>query len=132
MKVFGLFRIKPEERVQAMVALAVIVALNVLFIYRLHELFLQPGFGPYTYMTVTDWDVVYETHRHPLLAFLIWPLWLLNQGLTWLTGVNCVQYVVALPVITCSLYSYIFLYRIFREIIGLRRDDAKLMTMFCF
>ena len=148
MKVFGLFRIKPEERVQAMVALAVIVALNVLFIYRLHELFLQPGFGPYwkvfehelhlsgydpyTYMTVTDWDVVYETHRHPLLAFLIWPLWLLNQGLTWLTGVNCVQYVVALPVIACSLYSYIFLYRIFREIIGLRRDDAKLMTMFCF
>ena len=133
---------------QAMVALAVIVALNVLFIYRLHELFLQPGFGPYwkvfehelhlsgydpyTYMTVTDWDVVYETHRHPLLAFLIWPLWLLNQGLTWLTGVNCVQYVVALPVIACSLYSYIFLYRIFREIIGLRRDDAKLMTMFCF
>ena len=148
MRVFGLFRIKPEERVQAMVALAVIVALNVLFIYRLHELFLQPGFGPYwkvfehelhlsgydpyTYLTVTDWDVVYETHRHPLLAFLIWPLWLLNQGLTWLTGVNCVQYVVALPVIACSLYSYIFLYRIFREIIGLRRDDAKLMTIFCF
>ena len=148
MRVFGLFRIKPEERVQAMVALAVIVALNVLFIYRLHELFLQPGFGPYwkvfehelhlsgydpyTYLTVTDWDVVYETHRHPLLAFLIWPLWLLNQGLTWLTGVNCVQYVVALPVIACSLYSYIFLYRIFREIIGLRRDDARLMTIFCF
>ena len=148
MRVFRLFRIKPEERVQAMVALAVIVALNVLFIYRLHELFLQPGFGPYwkvfehelhlsgydpyTYLTVTDWDVVYETHRHPLLAFLIWPLWLLNQGLTWLTGVNCVQYVVALPVIACSLYSYIFLYRIFREIIGLRRDDARLMTIFCF
>ena len=102
MRVFGLFRIKPEERVQAMVALAVIVALNVLFIYRLHELFLQPGFGPYwkiferewhlsgydpyTYMTVTDWDVVYEAHRHPLLAFFVWPLWLLNQGLTWLTA----------------------------------------------
>ena len=147
-KVFGLFRVKPEERVQAMVALTVIVALNVLFIYRLHELFLQPGFGPYwkvferewhlsgydpfTYMTVTDWDVVYETHRHPLLAFLVWPLWLLNQGLTWLTGVNCVQYVVALPVIASSLYSYIFLYRIHREVIRLRREDARLMTMFCF
>ena len=145
---FGLFRVKPEERVQAMVALGVIVALNVLFIWRLHELFLQPGFGPYwrvferelhlagydpfTYLTVTDWDVVYETHRHPLLAFLVWPLWLLNQGLTWLTGVNCVQYVVALAVITSSLYSYIFLYRIFREVIRLRRDDATLMTMFSF
>ena len=148
MRVFGLFRVKPEERVQAMVALAVIVALNVLFVYRLHELFLQPGFGPYwkvferelhlsgydpyTYLTVTDWDVVYETHRHPLLAFLVWPLWLLNQGMTWLTGVNCVQYIVAVPVIVSSLYSYIFLYRIYREVIRLRRDDATLMTMFSF
>ena len=148
MRVFGLFRVKPEERVQAIVALGVIVALNVLFIYRLHELFMQPGFGPYwkaferewhlsgydpyTYMTVTDWDVIYEAHRHPLLAFFVWPLWLLNQGLSWLTGVNCVQYVVALPVIASSLYSYIFLYRIFREVIRLRRDDATLMTLFCF
>lgn len=148
MRVFGLFRVKPEERVQAMVALVVIVALNALFIWRLHELFQQPGFGPYwrvfnrewhlsgydplTYLAVTDWDAVYETHRHPLLAFLVWPLWLVNQGLTWLTGVNCVQYVVALPVIACSLYSYIFLYRIYREVVGLRRDDATMMTMFSF
>ena len=145
---FGLFRVKPEERVQAAVALTVIVVLNALFIWRLHELFLQPGFGPYwkvfehewhlsgydlyTYLTVTDWDIIYETHRHPLLAFFIWPLWLLNQGLSWLFGVNCVQYVVALPVIASSLYSYIFLYRIHREIVGLRRDDATLMTMFAF
>lgn len=146
--VFGLFRLKPEERVQAAVALTVIVVLNALFIFRLHELFLQPGFGPYwkvferelhlsgydpyTYLTVTDWDVVYEAHRHPLLAFFIWPLWLLNQGLTWVLGVNCVQYVVALVVITSSLYSYVFLYRIHREIVGLRRDDATLLTMFAF
>ena len=146
--VFGLFRLKPEERVQAAVALTVIVVLNALFIFRLHEIFLQPGFGPYwkvferelhlsgydpyTYLTVTDWDVVYEAHRHPLLAFFIWPLWLLNQGLTWVTGVNCVQYVVALVVITSSLYSYVFLYRIHREIVGLRRDDATLLTMFAF
>ena len=147
-EVFGLFRIKPEERVQAAVALTVIVLLNALFIFRLHELFLQPGFGPYwkvferelhlsgydpyTYLTVTDWDVVYEAHRHPLLAFFIWPLWLLNQGLTWVFGVNCVQYVVALVVIASSLYSYVFLYRIHREIVGLRRDDATLLTMFAF
>ena len=146
--VFGLFRLKPEERVLAAVALTVIVVLNALFIFRLHELFLQPGFGPYwkvferelhlsgydpyTYLTVTDWDVVYEAHRHPLLAFFIWPLWLLNQGLTWLFGVNCVQYVVALVVIASSLYSYVFLYRIHREIVGLRRDDATLLTMFAF
>ena len=147
-RVFGLFRVKPEERIQAVVVLTVVVVLNGLLIGRMHELLMQPGFGPYwhvferelhlsgydplTYLTVTDWDVLYEVHRHPLLAFFVWPLWLMNEGLTWLTGMNCVQYVVALPVIFCSLYSYIFLYRIHREVVGLRRDDATLMTMFAF
>ena len=148
LKLFGLFRVKAEERLQAVVALAVIVVLNALFIRRLHELFLQPGFGPYwkvferelhlagydpyTYLTVTDWDVIYEVHRHPLLAFMVWPLYQINEGLTWLTGVNCVQYLVALPVILCSFYSYIFLYRIHREVVGLERFDATLLTAFGF
>lgn len=143
-----MFRVKPEERIQAVVALAVIVALNTLFIRRLHELFLQPGFGPYwkaferevhlagydpyTYLTVTDWDVIYEVYRHPLLAFMVWPLYQINEGLTWLTGVNCVQYIVALPIILCSFYSYIFLYRIHREVVGVGRFDATLLTAFGF
>ena len=145
---FKIFKIKPEERIQAIIALMVIVALNAIFIYRLHEIFMQPGFGPYwkvferelhlagydpyTYLTVTDWDVIYEVHRHPLLAFLVYPLYLLNQGLTWLFGVNCVQYLVALPLIVCSFYSYVFLYRIHREVIELERWDATLLTAFYF
>ena len=40
--VFGLFRLKPEERVQAAVALTVIVVLNALFIFRLHERMMLP------------------------------------------------------------------------------------------
>ena len=44
---FKLFQIKSEERIQATVALAVIFVLNVLFIYRMHDLFMQEGFGPY-------------------------------------------------------------------------------------
>ena len=142
------FKVKPEERLQALVALVVILALNTLFIRRLHELFLQPGFGPYwkvferelhlagydpyTYLTVTDWDVIYEVHRHPLLAFLVWPLHQINEALTWLTGINYVQYLVALPVILCSFYSYIFLYRIHREVVGVGRWDATLLTAFGF
>ena len=106
-----IFKIKPEERIQSAIALIVIIALNALFIYRMHELFMQPGFGPYfktferelhlsgydplTYMGVTDWDAVYQVYRHPLLSFMIWPLWLINQALTWMLGVNCVQYLVA-------------------------------------
>ena len=145
---FKLFKVKPEERIQAVVVLMVIVIFNALFIYRMHSLFMQPGFGPYwkvferelhlagydpyTYLTVTDWDMIYEVHRHPLLAFFVYPLYLLNQGLTWVFGVNCVQYVVALPVIACSFYSYIFMYRIHREVIQLERWDATLLTVFYF
>ena len=148
MKPFKLFKIKREERLQAVIALAVIVVLNGLFIYRMHDLFMQEGFGPYwkvferelhlsgydplTYLGVTDWDVVYQVYRHPLLSFLIWPLWLINEGLGWLLGVNCVQYLVALPLIACSFYSYIFLYRIHREVVGLVKWDATLLTAFHF
>ena len=148
MKAFKLFKIKPEERTQSLVALGVIVLLNALFIYRMHDLFMQEGFGPYwkvferelhlsgydplTYLGVTDWDVVYQVYRHPLLSFMIWPLYLLNEGLTWLLGVNCVQYLVAFWLIVCSYYSYIFLYRIHREVIALSRWDATLLTAFYF
>lgn len=148
MKAFKLFKIKPEERIQSLVALTVIVLLNALFIYRMHDLFMQEGFGPYwkvfehelhlsgydplTYLGVTDWDVVYQVFRHPLLSFIIWPLYLLNEGLSWLLGVNCVQYLVALSLIVCSFYSYIFLYRIHREVIALERWDATLLTAFYF
>ena len=148
MKAFKLFKIKPEERIQSLVALGVIVLLNALFIYRMHDLFMQEGFGPYwkvferelhlsgydplTYLGVTDWDVVYQVYRHPLLSFMIWPLYLLNEALTWLLGVNCVQYLVAFWLIVCSYYSYIFLYRIHREVIALDCRDATLLTAFYF
>ena len=143
-----IFKIKPEERWQSAIALMVIIVLNAMFIFRMHELFMQPGFGPYwkafehelhlsgydplTYLGVTNWDVVYQVYRHPLLSFMIWPLWLINEGLTWLLGVNCVQYLVAALLIFCSYYSYIFLYRIHREVIELGQKDATLLTAYFF
>ena len=143
-----IFKIKPEERWQSAIALFVIIVLNALFIYRMHDLFMQPGFGPYwkaferelhlsgydplTYLGVTNWDVVYQVFRHPLLAFMIWPLWVINEALTWLTGVNCVQYLIAALLIFCSYYSYIFLYRIHREVLELRQADATMLTAYYF
>ena len=148
MKPFKVLKIKPEERLQSVIALVVIIALNALFIWRMHDLFMQPGFGPFwnaferelhlsgydplTYLGVTDWDIVYQVYRHPLLSFMIWPFYLLNEGLTAIFGVNCVQYLVALPLIACSFYSYIFLYRIHREVIELERWDATLLTAYHF
>jgi len=145
---FGIFRIRKEERWQSLVALAVIILLNALFIHRLSPFFMQEGFGPYwkdfmrefhlsgydplTYLGVTGWGMVYNVFRHPLLGSFIFPFYLINSGLSTLLGVNCVQYVVAVPVIFCSYYSYIFTYRIHREIIQLERWDATLMTAFYF
>ena len=147
-KRLNIFRVKPEERYQSAIVLMLIVALNALFIYRMHDLFMQPGFGPYwkafehelhlsgydplTYLGVSNWDVVYQVYRHPLLSFMIWPLWAINEGLTWVFGVNCVQYLVAALLIFCSYYSYIFLYRIHREVIELSQKDSTLMTAYCF
>ena len=44
---FSIFKLKPEERIQAGVVLLVIIVLNGLFIWRMHDLFMQEGFGPY-------------------------------------------------------------------------------------
>ena len=147
-KRLNIFKVKPEERYQSIIALILIVVLNALFIYRMHDLFMQPGFGPYwkafehelhlsgydplTYLGVSNWDVVYQVYRHPLLSFMIWPLWAINEGLTWVFGINFVQYLVAALLIFCSYYSYIFLYRIHREVIELSQKDATLMTAYCF
>jgi hypothetical protein len=144
----SLFRIRREERLQAVVALAVIVLFNVLFVCRLMPLFMQEGFGPYwkafehnfhlsgydplTYLGVTDWGFVYQVYRHPLLAFLIWPLYAVNQLLSAVFGVNCVQYVVALPLVVASLYSYLFIYRILRAVVGVGGRDATLLAVYFF
>jgi len=148
MNPLNVFKIKPEERLQAVVALLVIILLNGLFIYRMHDLFMQEGFGPYwkvferevhlsgydplTYLSVTEWDVLFNVYRHPLLAFMVWPLSLLNAALSSLFGINFVQYIVAVPLILASFYSYIWMYRIQREVISLERVDATLLTAFFF
>ena len=147
-KMFHLLRIRKEERMQSVIVLALILLLNGMFVCRLSPLFMQEGFGPYwhvfqrefhlsgydplTYMAVTDWGTFYNVYRHPLLAFMVYPLYLLNWGLSSLLGVNCVQYVVAVPFVFCSLYSYLFTYRIHREIIGIGHRDAILMSAFYF
>lgn len=56
----------------------------------------------------------------------------INQGLMMLTGYNCVQYIVGAILVFCAFYSFIFLYRIFREVIGTERWDANLLSAFYF
>lgn len=142
-----IFRIRRDERWIAWTALLFFVLLNSLTIIRYFDVFspLQEhywnlfvgrfrvsGFDPITYYVVSDWEARYNVYRHPLLAFMMYLPYLLNRGLMLLTGLNCVQFVVAALTVTASLYSFLFLRRIFRELIGLSEADSVLLTVLLF
>ena len=147
MKLFGLFKIKKEERWPAVVVALFFVAVNALvtacyahlFMWGdkdswkdFMKLFSVSGFDPITYSVMTEWTAGYNVYRHPLLAFFVWPFSMLNQGILALTGLNLVQVIVALLLVAAAVYTFVFLYRIVRELIGLSRRDALLLSAYCF
>lgn len=146
-RVFGIFRVKQEERWLALVVFVWLTVHNALTINRYYgeftkilenyerhfvTTFRMSGFDPLTYGVVSDWDTLYNVYRHPMLAFFMYPAYLLNMGLEAVTGVNCVQFVVAVIVVFCSFYAFLFLYRILREVIGIGRTDASILSVMCF
>ena len=146
-KVFDIFKITTEERGSALIALIVFVLLNALTVIKYydkfaplsnnyHKLFVKTfhvaGFDPLTYSIVSSWDTEYNVYRHPLLAFFMYIPNQINQALMALTGMNCTQLVVGIILIFCAFYSFIFLYRIFREVMGTERFDANLLSAFYF
>lgn len=146
-KIFSIFRIRREERWVTLLALIVFATLNAMTILKYHASFSQlsdnyhklfvnqfrmAGFDPLTYAVVSQWDTEYNVYRHPLLAFFMYIPNQINQGLMMLTGINCVQYVVGAILVLCGVYSFIFLYRIFREVIGVAQMDAYLLSAFYF
>lgn len=146
-KFFKTFRVKREELVPSLFVLAMFVALNVLIIQHYFPIFSLTGkaiwalfvnnfhvsgFDPITYTVLSKWDAAYNIYRHPLLAFFVYPLYLLNIWLTDLLGFNPVQIVVLVPLLFFSYYTFIFMYRIMREIIGLKRIDSTLLAFMLF
>lgn len=97
-----------------------------LFIHNFHV----SGFDPITYSIVSDWSAGYNVYRHPLLAFFVYPAYLLNQLLIALTGQNCAVFVVAAMQLFWGFYAMLFFYRIVREVIGVSRSAATVMTVF--
>lgn len=121
------FSLRRHERPVFLFALLLAVVLQAIIICRYNDIFTNPGpkywavflhnfsvsgYDPITYSVVTDWTAKYNVYRHPLLAFFMAPLYWLNLGLTALTGVNCVQYVVAFFWILATAYAFLFFYRI--------------------
>lgn len=146
-KLLNLFRLKREERVPALVALLYVIALNGLVIAKYFELFTQTGrgrwsvfiknftvsgFDPITYSVITQWDTLYNVYRHPLLAFMVWPLSALDKWLAELTGLNLTQFLAAVPLVFCGFYSFVFIYRTLREIVRAPRFEAIALSMMFF
>ena len=148
-KLFGIFRIKRGEALPAAVAAVAALALNAFFVYKMYGVLTPPGnaaklqrhifnyfyisgYDPITLVTVSSWTDLYNVQRHPLLAFLISPLSLLNAGLTPLTGLNCALFITAALMAACAFYSLVFLRRTLTEVIGLGPLDANLLTTLFF
>lgn len=141
--IFGIFKIKREERLPALIALIVVMALNAITIMayydkfkvitdRYFRLFIDnfhlSGYDPLTYSVVSNWTMAYNIYRHPLLAWMMYVPYQFNHVLMQLTGINCVQFVVAAMLVFCSFYSFVFLYRIMREVIEVKAIDAFILS----
>lgn len=140
---FYIFRIKREERWQALAALLYIILWNVLVINKYANIFFPlnrnyrnlflkfhiSGYDPLSYAVISRWFTEYNIYRHPLLAFFMYIPNQIDQGLIALTGMNWATIIMAVILTFSAFYSFIFLYRIFREVIGLTFGDSCLLLL---
>ena len=146
-KFFRMFKIRREEMAASVCALCVLIALHAMMISKTFNTFLHTGgahwnifiknfvvsgFDPITYSMVTYWEANYNVYRHPFLSFMVWPLSLLDGWLMDMTGLNLVQFIVAVPLLFFAFYSFIFIFRIFRDIIKIRRFEAMVLSAMLF
>lgn len=125
-------KIRRNERYIALFFLIVILPLQYLMISKFWCLFSDysdesfnifmrnyhmSGFDPISYDVITNWHQGYDILRHPLLAVMMYPVYLLNQLLWWITGTNCAQLMMGLILSACSFYSFLFLNRTIRDVI---------------
>lgn len=141
------FLVRRSERWFAALIGALIAAVNAMLIcayydaltpirdtYRQYiiKTFRVSGFDPLTYVILTEWNNTYNVYRHPILTFMMYPLYLINQALMSLTGINCAIFLTALAFGLCAFYAFLFLRRIFTDVFELAAFDASLLTLFFF
>lgn len=143
-----IFRIRRDERWMALAVLLVLTALNGMVIAKYYDLFsvyTDSDWGPFPrhfhvsgfdttlYTIVSKWgSFMFVAYRHPLLVFMLYPLYLLNQLLYWLTGSNCVQFVTGVTFVFTGVYAFLYQRRILRYVLRLRQTDAWLLAIFTF
>ena len=140
-------RLRREEWILGLVVLLLLVILNGMLIMKYDALFSVvcddygkllsynyhvSGFDATTYSVLTEWGMKYDVLRHPLLPYLIGLPYGLNQLLISLFGVNGTLYIAAVIILFFAFCTTVILYRILRELVGVRKWDAVLLVMFFF
>lgn len=124
------------------------VALNGLLIYKYFDLFTRAknvgfwslffknfhvsGFDAYSYIVLSNAKLYFESLRHPLFYSLLYPFYLLNSWLMSEFGFNFAMFLMALPLVVGAVYSFVFLYRVLAEVVGVSRTDATVLSALFF
>lgn len=140
----NIFKIKKEERIPSLIALLVFVLFNGLFFYKYSNLFLQAhhvsywqlfaktyhvsGFDAWSYIFMSNGKLYFEIPRHPLFAVILYPFYLINKELIAAGDTNYAMIFMAILLIVSAYYSFIFIYRVFREIIEVGKKDSLLLS----
>ena len=148
MHIFNIFKVKKEERWLAFAMLAVFVTFNAMVIashYHVYTMEAHGGFWSvftknfrmsgsdcWSWITVSGGRIHFVTSRHPLYLTFLYPLYLLNDWLIQNVGYNFAVYFMAVIIVFSAFYAVLFMYRVFREVLELRRKDARLLTLLLF
>ena len=148
MHIFNIFKVKKEERWLAFVMLAVFVTFNAMVIashYHVYTMdahdgfwsiftknFRMSGYDCWSWITVSGGRIHFVTSRHPLYLTFLYPLYLLNDWLIQNVGYNFAVYFMAVIIVFSAFYAVLFIYRVFREVLELRRKDARILTLLLF
>ena len=148
MHIFNIFKVKKEERWLVFIMLAVFLTFNILLItshYHVYTMgahggfwsiftknFRMSGYDNWSWITISGMRIHFITSRHPLYLTFLYPLYLLNHWLIEVFGHDFAGYFMAAIIVLSAFYAAVFAYRIFREVMELRRFDSTLLTVLLF
>ncbi|WP_314695768.1 DUF6080 domain-containing protein, partial [Prevotella histicola] len=148
MHILNIFKVKKEERWLVFIMLAVFLTFNILLItshYHVYTMgahggfwsiftknFRMSGYDNWSWITISGMRIHFITSRHPLYLTFLYPLYLLNHWLIEIFGYNFAVYFMAAIIVFSAFYAAVFAYRIFREVMELRRFDSTLLTVLLF
>ena len=145
----NILRIRRDEALPSLVTVVVLSALNALVVWGMnfnlytragkvgywsifHKGFKLSGFDQSTYVVLSTGRPMHSHYRHPFFHTIMYPFYMLDRWLMDVTGMNCAIFIVAVLNVVVYLYSVIFMQRILREVIGVDKKDAWLLTAFFF